>query len=241
MTFGEKIQKLRKEKGLSQEELAFQLAVSRQAVSKWERDNGYPETEKIVNMSKIFGVSLDYLLNKESDNDATPQEGSGFYISREMANGYLFHQKKNYLKIALAFAILVAGFAFAFWGSTYALVLNVCTVIITIALLISNKLTDDPYQVIKTSPLSFDKTVWDELNATYKKEQSKFQWFIIIGVVILAFGFLVFPLLLPDEVSIMDEVLLSLGMLMSAAGLFLIIYYYGRLKSYRTLFAKKED
>ena len=47
MTFGEKLQKLRKESGLSQEELADQLNVSRQAVSKWERDNGYPETEKL--------------------------------------------------------------------------------------------------------------------------------------------------------------------------------------------------
>ena len=41
MTFGEKIQKLRKEAGLSQEELAHRLKVSRQAVSKWERDSGY--------------------------------------------------------------------------------------------------------------------------------------------------------------------------------------------------------
>ncbi len=60
MTFGEKIQKLRKEAGLSQEELSYQLGVSRQAISKWERDNGYPETEKIVRMSKLFHVSLDY-------------------------------------------------------------------------------------------------------------------------------------------------------------------------------------
>ena len=65
MTFGEKIQKLRKEAGLSQEELSYRLGVSRQAVSKWERDNGYPETEKIVRISKLFQVSLDYLLNDE--------------------------------------------------------------------------------------------------------------------------------------------------------------------------------
>ena len=65
MTFGEKLQKLRKESGLSQEELADQLNVSRQAVSKWERDNGYPETEKIVRMSKMFQVTIDYLLGEE--------------------------------------------------------------------------------------------------------------------------------------------------------------------------------
>ena len=69
MTFGEKIQKLRKEAGLSQEELSYQLGVSRQAISKWERDNGYPETEKIVRMSKIFNVTLDYLLNEEGYTD----------------------------------------------------------------------------------------------------------------------------------------------------------------------------
>lgn len=55
---GEKIQRLRKEAGI-QEELSYQLEVSRQAISKWERDNGYPETEKIVRMSKLFNVSLD--------------------------------------------------------------------------------------------------------------------------------------------------------------------------------------
>ncbi|MFD1412332.1 helix-turn-helix domain-containing protein [Oceanobacillus jeddahense] len=44
MTFGEKLRKSRKESTISQEELAFQLQVSRQAISKWENDKGYPET-----------------------------------------------------------------------------------------------------------------------------------------------------------------------------------------------------
>ena len=72
MTFGEKIQKLRKEAGLSQEEFAYQLGVSRQAVSKWERDSGYPETEKIIRMSKMFHVTLDYLLNEEEEDRSKP-------------------------------------------------------------------------------------------------------------------------------------------------------------------------
>ena len=46
MTFGEKLFKLRKEKGLSQEQLAEQMNTTRQAVSKWENDQGFPETEK---------------------------------------------------------------------------------------------------------------------------------------------------------------------------------------------------
>ena len=62
MTFGEKIQSLRKQSGLSQEELSYRLGVSRQAVSKWERNSGYPETEKLIKMSKLFNVTIDLSL-----------------------------------------------------------------------------------------------------------------------------------------------------------------------------------
>lgn len=62
MAFGEKLQQLRSRKGLSQEQLADILGVSRQAVSKWERNETLPETEKIIRISEAFGVSIDYLL-----------------------------------------------------------------------------------------------------------------------------------------------------------------------------------
>ncbi|QNO15391.1 helix-turn-helix transcriptional regulator [Alkalicella caledoniensis] len=62
MSFGENLRKLRKERGLSQEQLAEKINVSRQAVSKWEQGGGYPETEKIILIAKNLNVSLDYLL-----------------------------------------------------------------------------------------------------------------------------------------------------------------------------------
>ena len=64
MNFGEKLFSLRKEKGLSQEALAEQLNTSRQAVSKWENDQGYPETEKLLMLANLFEVSVDYLLRR---------------------------------------------------------------------------------------------------------------------------------------------------------------------------------
>ena len=57
MTFGEKIQKLRKEAGLSQEELACQLGVSRQAVSKWEVGDALPDTDKLVPLARALGIT----------------------------------------------------------------------------------------------------------------------------------------------------------------------------------------
>lgn len=70
MTFGEKLQKLRKAKGWTQEDLAAQISISRQALSKWEQGSVIPDTENVLQISKIFGVSTDYLLNDEYDSDA---------------------------------------------------------------------------------------------------------------------------------------------------------------------------
>ena len=71
MTFGEKLQKLRTRAGLSQDQLAKLLDVSRQAVSKWERNEAMPEVEKLVRISRQFGVSTDYLLLEELEEPET--------------------------------------------------------------------------------------------------------------------------------------------------------------------------
>ena len=68
MNMGERITELRKSKGLSQEELAEQLGVSRQSVSKWETGASTPDTDKAIAMSRIFGVTADFLLTGESSN-----------------------------------------------------------------------------------------------------------------------------------------------------------------------------
>ena len=65
MTFGEKLQALRKARGWSQEELASQIHVSRQALSKWESGGAVPDTENIIALSRLFGVTTDYLLLDE--------------------------------------------------------------------------------------------------------------------------------------------------------------------------------
>lgn len=65
MEFGEKLQELRKKKGLTQEELAEALYVSRTAVSKWELGRGYPNIDSLKEISKFFSVSIDELLSGE--------------------------------------------------------------------------------------------------------------------------------------------------------------------------------
>ena len=67
MTLGEKLSKLRKENNYTQEQLSDVLGVSRQAISKWESNITYPETDKLIRISELFHCSLDYLLKETEE------------------------------------------------------------------------------------------------------------------------------------------------------------------------------
>ena len=67
MILAEKMIRLRKKAGWSQEELAAQLGVTRQSVSKWEGAQSVPDVDKVLQLSRLFGVSTDYLLNGGSN------------------------------------------------------------------------------------------------------------------------------------------------------------------------------
>ena len=65
MAFGERLQELRRARGMTQEDFAAQLKVSRQAVSKWESCRGYPELEKIIYICNRYGVTMNDLFCEE--------------------------------------------------------------------------------------------------------------------------------------------------------------------------------
>lgn len=67
MTTGEKLQKLRKDNKYTQEELADIFNVSRQSISKWESDGAFPETDKLIQLSKLYHCTLDYLFNEKAE------------------------------------------------------------------------------------------------------------------------------------------------------------------------------
>ena len=66
MTLGQKLKEIRKRFGLSQEQLAEIMNVSRQAITKWENDLGLPDVSNLQELSKVFGITVDYLLNDEN-------------------------------------------------------------------------------------------------------------------------------------------------------------------------------
>ena len=103
MTLGEKIVKQRKELNYTQEQLADILGVSRQSISKWESDIAYPETDKLIELGRLFNCSMDYLLKEEVTEKSSVQE-SGFTekveeISRKVMTDKNKGKAKKILKI----------------------------------------------------------------------------------------------------------------------------------------------
>ena len=113
MILADKIITLRKKAGWSQEELASQLGVTRQSVSKWEGAQSVPDLDKVVQMSRLFGVSTDYLLKDEleeeefveSEADETPLRR----VTMEQAARCLALRKACAPKIALAVAMCIVS------------------------------------------------------------------------------------------------------------------------------------
>ena len=106
MIFADKLTKLRKKAGWSQEELAEQMNVTRQSVSKWEGAQSVPDLEKMIRLSNLFGVSTDYLLKDEiEDTDGIlPSDDMSVIrrVSMEEANAFLSIKATTSKSIALA-------------------------------------------------------------------------------------------------------------------------------------------
>lgn len=105
MILADKIIRLRKKNGWSQEELAEKMNVSRQAVSKWEGAQTVPDLEKILKLGELFGVTTDYLLKDDRELEEFSGTGSDVSVrtvSLEDAHMYLQQRKKASIRIALA-------------------------------------------------------------------------------------------------------------------------------------------
>lgn len=111
MIFADKLIRLRKQSGWSQEELAEQMNVTRQAVSKWEGAQAIPDLEKIIHLSELFGVSTDYLLKDELEAAQYTDSGKNAApfrrVSLEEANRFLAAKSATAFPIALGVLLCI--------------------------------------------------------------------------------------------------------------------------------------
>ena len=98
MTLGEKIARQRKELNYTQEQLADILGVSRQSISKWESDIAYPETDKLIELGKLFDCSMDYLLKEEVTEKSGAQTSDFTEKIKEISRKVMTEKNKGKAK-----------------------------------------------------------------------------------------------------------------------------------------------
>ena len=136
MSFSDNLKRIRKEKSISQEDLAEMLDVSRQAVSKWEQGIGYPEMEKLLLLSQKLNISLDYLMLGETVPFATNPSADPARINISSGTiaikSYDGKSIANYYKVLLSHVyfkakadepayVLIGVSSGSFWGERSAL------------------------------------------------------------------------------------------------------------------------
>ncbi len=188
MIFAQKLKTLRKEHNYSQEELAQILDVSRQAVSKWESDRGIPETDKLMQISTIFGVTLDYLLKTDClEND---QQTNGYYVSRKMIDDFLSYKRQGAKRISIGISLIVLSnmFSSIYNQEKFMILLYWISISLGIAVLIWNFFQPKRYEEIGTKQLLFDDDILRQFRLTHDKNRKRYMLMIITAAIIVVLG-----------------------------------------------------
>lgn len=243
MTLGETIRTLRKNAGLSQEALAEKLGVSRQAVSKWENDNGMPETEKLITMAKLFDTSLDNLIGEEKSAPTSPTAENSTQtcvdpaaVTLEVAGGFLDYQSHRLQRVALAALLIIGSSSLAFSiFSGIIMLLWMLIIIVAVAQLILAYAIADPYRALRRTPLTLTPDARTEITGRFSDEQPKLQRLLFCGILLVGIGFCLAPLLATNDHPLTDDLIFAGGMIFAGAGAYLCIYTGGLLRTYRQL------
>lgn len=243
MTFGEKLYRLRKGKGMSQEALAEKINTTRQAISKWENDQGYPETEKLLMIGNIFEVSMDYLL-KDGSDQSSEKVDDGYYVSKEMAEGYLNQTPTvaNYMAFGVSAIIMAFLPYYMFPGdpSTYTFMMMIFVIAAVLSFIGAGAKEDSQYNVLKKESLLFDQNYLRHLTARYEMIKKKNAWILSFGVVLIVIGASAFLL---ERRGFADGVLLPYYpwfIAVTAIGAFIVVRIMSINEAYELLVKNEE-
>lgn len=263
MILAEKIIKLRKQQGWSQEELAMKLGISRQSVSKWESTASIPDLDKIIKLSELFGVSTDYLLKDTEgeeeivtyvdDTVCKEQEKEKLHIiSLEEANKYmeLVEQTAKLIAAGVAMCILspVALLLLLGLSEVPGIVLSedmaagvgitmlLLIVAGAVAIFIMNGLQLDKYVFLEKETLSLEYGVAGIVEMKKENFEQTFKQCIAIGVVLCITSAV--PVMLAGAFRAADYVVLyclCMLLVLVAFGVYLFVWSGMILGSYQKL------
>lgn len=254
MILSEKIVKLRKKNGWSQEELAEKLGISRQSVSKWESGTSIPDLDNILKLSALFDVSTDYLLKDEIE-ESTPaeadtfceaeKEGASRRISLEEASEFVETVSGVAGKMAVGVALCILGPAFLIALQSLAIPGNgrraamlseqaaggfgVAVLLLLCAagvgILISNGMKISKYEFFETDELSLDYGVKGVMEKKKAEFEPVFRKCITTGVALCIVS--VIPLMIAGGAGASDQICIlctALLLVMIAGAVYLFVW-----------------
>ena len=245
MILADKIINLRRKNGWSQEQLAEQLNISRQSVSKWESGNSIPDLDKILKLSAIFGVSTDYLLKDELEEeglteDSYSEELTGRQVSLEEANTYMELVRRIAPRIGIGTVLCilspviliilgvlaeekVIGLAENMAGG-FGVVILLMMVSIGVAIFILNGMQLSKYEYLEKEQIVLQYGVQGIVEKKKAEYESTFRTFITAGVVLCIMG--VVPIMLAaafDAGDVVYSVCVGALLMFVACGVFLFV------------------
>ena len=186
---GEKITKLRKETMMSQESLAEKIGVSRQAISKWERDEALPDIQNLIALSNVFGVSIDDIVNNLDVNNTTEKNKQLIRMDLKRKSEILTIIAVM-MYIGSVFSFLLLTFEEEMNTFIFGLVIAIATGIIIYGVFLSNRFKllnslDEDYKPILQQKMSVESKEHDKSLEKFTEAVA-----IIAVIIYLILGFL---------------------------------------------------
>ena len=252
MILADKIIEERKKNGWSQEELASKLGVSRQAVSKWESAGSIPDLQRILQMSELFGVTTDYLLKDEIEEERLNEyvETKTIKVSMEEANQYLDMKSKGSRIVANATSLcILSPVPLIVLGTMtedriligFSLVLLLVLVAIAVYLFVNYGLRESHMQHLEKEIFETEYGVSGMVRERREQYESTFTRNIAIGVVLCILS--VIPTIMASVMEVEDYMSgISVGLLLIIVSIGVnILIRAGMIKSsYDTLLQEGE-
>lgn len=225
MILAEKIIALRKKNGWSQEDLAEKLQVSRQSISKWESQNSVPDLNRIIEMSKIFGVTTDYLLKDELEEEEHTQvaDYDVRVVSLREANIFMDAMIDYGKQIGLATMLcilaaipllLLAGlsdvgkFVSEEAAGAIGVVITLCVVAIAAAIFIMSDAKMKKYKYFQIGNFELEYGVSGIVNERKQAYERTNTWCTVIGVMLCILSAV--PLIITAALDVADMVYISM-------------------------------
>lgn len=223
MNFGIKLQLLRKEKRMSQEALAEQLGVSRQAVSKWECGDGYPEMDKLIMISDLFNVSLDYLMkNNEGNEEITDALGEDCVVlSTVELQDFLRFKERFGLIISLAVASIISSVSIgSLFDSNLSYAIMMLIIAIAIGTIVVIGIISGNYEYLEKKHIRLKPSDLEMIKEKQKKFKTTFAIMIAAGVFVIIAGL---ALVIAFDKHSLEDMMSSYFLIAVAFGVFLFI------------------